>query len=715
MTIVPLVQLRVAGFFANALEETVGAETWIEPSSEWATAALRESQAAWYGHGQRVYAVSGTDLRFEDASGTAVSAQLREVVYVLNSSSSGVAAAVMVFQAEDLAGSRWRWIGVGVSGATFAEKFAFAASASGVMVSTVAWDNSKVPSASLVSPSFPNLKIEYEDTAPAPPNSLLKPEVPRIAVFAGATAGSIYATPLLMGTEIVETGVAYFGVPVTEGTIEPLELMQARLFVGMEQTVDRIKPFGIHAGKVSWRGLEDREYFVTNGVLTMAGLTVSALLREVVYVLNWSSGDVAAVVMVFHSGARRIGVVVSGATFAAKFSSTASTKDVLVSTVALDASLVPAASLKGRFPNVGVAWDETTSAPAISSVKPEVPRVAVVAGAQGSKLSGTLQPGAAYFGKTLPPVGTQAAQSGAATVAETGAQAAPGCEKYWAKWPSCAADGDAACETIARCARPMGPEAGTSMLVYAGTPVALRPVQVDSGLYLSLLGEGSAGALYGTKDNVIYVVKLQTAYTAKVIRKGSGEAELHNATLASGKWVVRPEADDPTPTVLPTAVPAECADLRACLKLTPLDLSKCAVQAAACKGLPPKLASGETLESGDRKVDLFAVGIADRIAEERALFGSDDRGVFVVSVTNPKDKKGKRLFVATDKAASVVDVEYDEGAATWREVRPQQGVDWALVGGVAGGIAFALMIALVVYFVRRKQAPPVVPLHYAPV
>ena len=258
----------------------------------------------------------------------------------------------------------------------------------------------------------------------------------------------------------------------------------------------------------------------------------------------------------------------------------------------------------------------------------------------------------------------------------------------------------------------MGPEAGTSMLVYAGTPVALRPVQVDSGPYLSLLGEGSAGALYGTKDNVIYVVKLQTAYTAKVIRKGSGEAELHNATLASGKWVVRPEADDPTPTVLPAAVPAECADLRACLKLTPLDLSKCAVQAAACRGLPPKLASGETLESGDRKVDLFAVGIADRIAEERALFGSDDRGVFVVSVSNPKDKRGKRLFVATDKAASVVDVEYDQGAATWREPKGvNSDTNWALICGVAGGIAFALIVlALVVYFVSRKQAPPVVPL-----
>ena len=113
-------------------------------------------------------------------------------------------------------------------------------------------------------------------------------------------------------------------------------------------------------------------------------------------------------------------------------------------------------------------------------------------------------------------------------------------------------------------------------------------------------------------------------------------------------------------------------------------------------------------------MDLVAVGIADRIADERALFGSDDRGVFVVSVTNPKDKKGKRLFVATDKTASVVDVEYDQGAATWREVRPQQGVDWALVGGVAGAIAFALIaLAVVVYFVSRKQTPPVVP--YAPV
>ena len=68
-------------------------------------------------------------------------------------------------------------------------------------------------------------------------------------------------------------------------------------------------------------------------------------------------------------------------------------------------------------------------------------------------------------------------------------------------------------------------------------------------------------------------------------------------------------------------------------------------------------------------------------------------------------KKGKRLFVATDGKASVVDVEYEEDKATWREVK---GVNWVLIGSLIGGGVALIIIAVVVYLVSRKQKPTVV-------
>jgi hypothetical protein len=201
---------------------------------------------------------------------------------------------------------------------------------------------------------------------------------------------------------------------------------------------------------------------------------------------------------------------------------------------------------------------------------------------------------------------------------------------------------------------------------------------IDAGTSTKLSAlNGAAGALYGTtSDFVIYVVKPGptplTASKAKVIRKGTGVAELFDANLTDGTWVIEAKADvlGPSATAVPVVVPAECADLTACLKLTPLD--KCAAQAVACTAT---VASGAKLEHGDKKVDLFTLG-------ERALFGSDTRGVFVVSVSKDDAKKGKRLFVAAGKDPSVVDVEYDEDKQTWREVK---GTNWILIGSLIGG------------------------------
>jgi hypothetical protein len=222
-------------------------------------------------------------------------------------------------------------------------------------------------------------------------------------------------------------------------------------------------------------------------------------------------------------------------------------------------------------------------------------------------------------------------------------------------------------------------------VIDAGTSTKLTPLK------------GAAGALYGTtSDFVIYVVNpgptALTASKAKVIRKGTGVAELFDANLTDGTWVIEAKADvlGPSTTVAPVVVPAECADLTACLKLTPLD--KCAAQAVACTAT---VASGSKLEHGDKKVDLFTLGLAE------AVFGSDTRGVFVVSVSKDDAKKGTRLFVATGKAASVVDVEYDEDKQTWREPK---GTNWILIGIlIGGGVAALIIIAVVVYLLSRPQ------------
>ena len=286
------------------------------------------------------------------------------------------------------------------------------------------------------------------------------------------------------------------------------------------------------------------------------------------------------------------------------------------------------------------------------------------------------------------------------------------CEGYWTKeWPSCTGSGDAACDTIAACAT-AGTGASTSTLLYSGTSIALAPLK------------GAAGALYGTtSDYVIYVVKpgpgsaasaASAASTAKVIRKGSGQAELLDASLVDKEWVVDAKVDasvvlGPYATAVPVVpvAPAECADLRSCLKRTPLDLSKCGVQAAACKA-QPKVASGAKLEHGDKKVDLLTLGLAD----ERALFGSDDRGVFVVSVSKDDANKGKRLYVATDGKASVVDVEYEEAKTTWREVN---GMSWVLIGcAIGGGVLALILLAVVVYYVASSGGSQQTVVSYAP-
>jgi hypothetical protein len=735
-------------YFVGTMQVTVNGQSPIE----------RDTAGVLSWLGQTKYYVTGSNLLF-NASGQMASATLKEVVYMLDASSRDVAFVLMVFH-----GSGSSRIGVRVSARTFLDIFAYTATTSGVLVSTVApLLESETPLASLKD-KFPNLSVAYVASTETPPTtSSVVPQKARVSVVAGASPSA--AT--LSGEGLRPGAVKYFGVtaqpaPTANQTVDPIDFRGISFAVGMEDTVRSGSPAPIvvdGSGRRTWRG-------VVGGTATLldvpaggsplthgiTGGTVSAAIGEVVYFLSADMTRVDVVVMVFYQGSRRILVRVSSETFLSLFAATARAPNVMVSTIGTSHRITPPVALESQFPNLKVAYQEVVDTlDAVGSVNAIVPRIVVVVGAIGETLGATptlvgarinatmkfgviatvtrRMPAAATGTLAAPTVNTQAALSDAtaastgtlaaptavstqaalsdATVAATGTLATPagktGCEGYWAKeWPLCTADGDAACATIATCAA-AATGISTATLLYSGTSIKLMPLK------------GAAGSLYGTKDSVIYVVKpgptASTESTAKVIRKGSGQAELLDASLVDKEWVIDakvgvPAVLGPYATAVPVVpvVPAECADLRACLKLTPLDLSKCAVQAASCKG-QPKVASGSTLEHGDTKVDLFTLG-----ADERALFGSDDRGVFVVSVSKDDAKKGKRLFVATDETASVVDVEYEAAKTTWREVK---GMNWVLIGSlIGGGVALIILIAVVVYRVSRKQQPTVVA--YAP-
>ena len=654
--------------------------------------------------GQTKYNVTGSNLLFNDANGQMASATLKEVVYMLDASLKDVAFVLMVFHGS-------RRIGVRVSAKTFLDIFAYTARTSGVLVSTVApLLESETPLASLKD-KFPNLSVAYVASTDTPPTtSSVVPQKARVSVVAGApSAATLSGEGLRPGAE------KYFGVtaqpaPTANQAVDPIGLWSINFLAGIEDTVrpGTPAPITVDGSGRTWAGvvggLETTLSLPSAGSpLTYqawpSGRAVSATIGEVVYCLTTDMTRVDVVVMVFYEGSRRILVRVSSDTFLSLFATTARAPNVMVSTIGNSHQIKPPVALESQFPNLKVAYQEALdTGGAVGSVQAIYSRIVVVVGATGQTLGATPTlvgariSGTTKFGATV----TLTSAPALVTVAATGtvqlASPAGGCDGYWAKeWPLCTADGDAACAKIATCAT-AATGISTSTLLYSGTSVKLMPLK------------GAAGSLYGAKDSVIYVLKpgptASTESTAKVIRKGSGKAELLDASLVSKEWVIEavPAVLGQYATAVPVVVPAECADLRACLKLTPLNLAKCAVQAAACK---PTVASGSTLEHGDKKVDLFTLG-----AEERALFGADDRGVFVVSVSKDDAKKGKRLFVATDETASVVDVEYDEDKQTWREV---QGVNWVLIGGlIGGGVALIILVAVVAYALRRKQQPTVV-------
>jgi hypothetical protein len=472
--------------------------------------------------------------------------------------------------------------------------------------------------------------------------------------------------------------------PAPNHAVHPIGFWSVTFGSGIEETVRAGTPAPITvdgSGRATWTGVVGVQE--TTLSLPSAGTpltyvppfsirVVSAAIGEVVYFLTTDMTRVDVVVMVFHQGSQRILVRVSPETFSSLFASAARVANVMVSTIGTSHDIKPPGDLESKFPNLKVAYERAVDTKeAVGSVSAIYSRIVVVVGASGETIGATpTLVGTGIRGKT---------KFGARVPTVTQTTTAGGCEGYWVReWPSCTADGAPACLTIATCAT-AGTGGSNQTLEYVGTSIGLRPLK------------DVRDAMYGTKDDVIYVVKPgATATTAKVIRKGPRGVVLLDASFVASKWVVAPRE---VGALGPEA--AECDDLRTCLKRTPLNMTSCAVQAAACNPTVAS-ASGAKLEHGDKKVDLLTLGEA----EERALFGSDDRGVFVVSVSEASDKKGKRLFVATDNTASVVEVEYDEGKQTWREV---QGTNWILIGSlIGGGVAALILITAVVLYARSK-------------
>ena len=166
---------------------------------------------------------------------------------------------------------------------------------------------------------------------------------------------------------------------------------------------------------------------------------------------------------------------------------------------------------------------------------------------------------------------------------------------------------------------------------------------------------------------------------------------------------------DATATATEQPVAAECADLRACLAQTPLDLAACAGAAqaaqaagsASCAAAAPKslVASGSRLDHEGTKVELYTL--------ERALVGSDARGAFVVlpgaSTTTAKTQSGKMLFVAAGATkGALFDVLLDQTTKVWRAKKP----DWVLIVGlIGGGVVLLLLVVISLVYAFGKPPP----------
>jgi hypothetical protein len=145
-------------------------------------------------------------------------------------------------------------------------------------------------------------------------------------------------------------------------------------------------------------------------------------------------------------------------------------------------------------------------------------------------------------------------------------------------------------------------------------------------------------------------------------------------------------------------VAATCAALRTCLALTPLDLAACASGATACAAAaaPTSLvAAGSTLDHKGTKVVLYTL--------ERALFGTDSRGVFVVLADTgvTKTTRGKMLFVAAGASkGALVDVLFDEQTKVWRA----KTTNWVLIVAlIGGGVVLFLLLVLAIAHAFRED------------
>lgn len=291
------------------------------------------------------------------------------------------------------------------------------------------------------------------------------------------------------------------------------------------------------------------------------------------------------------------------------------------------------------------------------------------------------------------------------------------CPGYWGKWASCTGPASAeklpSCTTIASCAAAGSTSTtATASLVYTGTSVALRALTGATTV-------PGATAMYGTTGTgataVTYVLSSPTAnaLTAKVIRKTAGaaaavsvfDASRLSATGApSLEWKVGGVSTAGTTATATTEQPvaAACADLRACLAQTPLDLAACAgdAQAASCAAAAPKslVAAGSRLDHEGTKVDLYTL--------ERALVGSDARGAFVVlpgASTTTKSPPGKMLFVAAGATkGALFDVLLDQTTKVWRAKKP----DWVLIVGlIGGGVVLLLILVISLVYAFGKPHP----------
>ncbi len=215
-----------------------------------------------------------------------------------------------------------------------------------------------------------------------------------------------------------------------------------------------------------------------------------------------------------------------------------------------------------------------------------------------------------------------------------------------------------------------------------------------------------AGAhhLYGnTADALFVLVPSADGKNAKVLRIPTDTTTANavtDAVRSTTGWTVASfgTVTNPTPPTPPTP-PAEttteppCGDLVSCATTaTTLSFSSCAAKAVECESTRPKdLVHTDSLTHGDEK------GIKLYELTSDVLYGTDAVNAYVVLV-----RKEKVLVAPRDNKTDAAVLDVAKEGTVWTSKRDNT-MMWIIIGSVLGGIAFIVLVVLLLRYSYTDQ------------